>query len=114
MPFGIRNAGETYQRLADKAFNKQIGGNLEAYVDDLVIKSQEGMFLRYKVNTKGLKVCPDKVDAVLSLASPKCLKDVQKLKGKLASLNRFLFKSAKKSLPFFKTLKKCTKKSDFH
>ncbi|GJU76214.1 reverse transcriptase domain-containing protein [Tanacetum coccineum] len=51
---------------------------------------------------------------VLSLPSPKCLKDVQKLNGKLASLNRFLAKSAEKSLPFFKTLKKCTKKSDFH
>ncbi|GJU83513.1 reverse transcriptase domain-containing protein [Tanacetum coccineum] len=74
---------------------------------------QEGMFLGYKVNTNGLKVCPDKADAVLSLPSPRCLKDVQKLNGKLASLNRFLSKSAEKSLPFFKTLKKCTKKSDF-
>ncbi|GKD22894.1 hypothetical protein Tco_1224597, partial [Tanacetum coccineum] len=71
------------------------------------------MLLGYKVNTKGIKVCPDKVDAVLSLPSPKCLKDVQKLNGKLTSLNRFLAKSAEKSLPFFKTLKKCTKKSDF-
>ncbi|GJU83685.1 reverse transcriptase domain-containing protein [Tanacetum coccineum] len=74
---------------------------------------QEGMFLSYKVNTDGLKVCPEKADAVLSLPSPRCLKDVQKLNGKLASLNRFLSKSAEKSLPFFKTLKKCTKKSDF-
>ncbi|GJV46794.1 reverse transcriptase domain-containing protein [Tanacetum coccineum] len=65
------------------------------------------------VNTKGIKICPDKVDTVLSLQSPKCLKDVHKLNGKLASLNRFLAKSAEKSLPFFKTLKKCTKKSDF-
>ncbi|GJV82725.1 reverse transcriptase domain-containing protein [Tanacetum coccineum] len=93
MPFGLRNAGETYQRLVDKAFHKQIGRNLEVYVDDLVIKSrmedeiirdieetfktlreinmklnpkkctfrvEEGMFLGYKVNAKGLKVCPDK------------------------------------------------------
>ncbi|GJW32986.1 reverse transcriptase domain-containing protein [Tanacetum coccineum] len=74
---------------------------------------QDGMFLGYKVNTDGLKVCPEKADAVLSLPSPRCLKDVQKLNGKLASLNRFLSKSAEKSLPFFKTLKKCTKKSDF-
>ncbi|GJQ94070.1 reverse transcriptase domain-containing protein [Tanacetum coccineum] len=42
------------------------------------------------------------------------LKNVQKLNRKLASLNRFFAKSAEKSLPFFKTLKKCTKKSDFH
>ncbi|GJQ91040.1 reverse transcriptase domain-containing protein [Tanacetum coccineum] len=147
MPFGLRNARATYQRLVDKAFHKQIGRNLKVYVDDLVIESrtedeivrdieetfktlkeinmklnpkkctfgvEERMFLGYKVNTKGLKVCPDKVDAVLSLPSPKCLKDVQNLNGKLASLNRFLAKSAEKSLPFFKTLKKCTKKSDFH
>ncbi|GKB82046.1 reverse transcriptase domain-containing protein [Tanacetum coccineum] len=147
MSFGLRNARATYQRLVDKAFYKQIGRNLEVYVDDLVIKShtedeivrdieetfktlreinmklnpkkctfgvEEGMFLGYKVNTRGLKVCPDKVEAVLSLPSPKWLKDVQKLNGKLASLNRFLAKSADKSLPFFKTLKKCTKKSDFY
>ncbi|GJX30737.1 reverse transcriptase domain-containing protein [Tanacetum coccineum] len=75
---------------------------------------EEGMFLGYKVNSKGLKVCPDKVDTMLSLPSPKCLKDVQKLNEKLTSLNRFLAKSAEKSLSFFKTLKKCTKKSDFH
>nr|GEZ87766.1 reverse transcriptase domain-containing protein [Tanacetum cinerariifolium] len=75
---------------------------------------EEGMFLGYKVNTKGLKVCPDKVDDVLSLPSLKCLKDIQKLNGKLASLNRFLAKSAEKYLPFFKTSKKCTKKCDFH
>ncbi|GJY95050.1 reverse transcriptase domain-containing protein [Tanacetum coccineum] len=74
---------------------------------------REGTFLGYKVNADGLKVCPDKVEVVLSLPSPKCLKDVQRLNGKLASLNRFMSKSAKKSLPFFKTLKKCTKKSDF-
>ncbi|GJS28307.1 reverse transcriptase domain-containing protein [Tanacetum coccineum] len=146
MPFGLKNAGATCQRLVDKAFQKQIGRNLEVYVDDLVIKSRteqevirdiketfktlreinmklnpkkctfgmrECTFLRYKVNDDGLKVCPDKVEAVLSLPSPKCLKDVQRLNGKLASFNRFLSKSAKKSLPFFKTLKKCTKKNDF-
>ncbi|GJX79073.1 reverse transcriptase domain-containing protein [Tanacetum coccineum] len=73
----------------------------------------EGTFLGYKVNAGRLKVYPDKVEAILSLPSPKCLKDVQKLNGKLASLNRFLSKQSKKSLPFFKTLKKCTKKSDF-
>ncbi|GJS03909.1 reverse transcriptase domain-containing protein [Tanacetum coccineum] len=36
---------------------------------------EEGMFLGYKVNAKGLKVCPDKVDAVLSLPSLKYLND---------------------------------------
>ncbi|GJS20815.1 reverse transcriptase domain-containing protein [Tanacetum coccineum] len=39
MRFGLKNAGATYQRLVDKAFEKQVGRNLEVYVDDLVIKS---------------------------------------------------------------------------
>ncbi|GKD71841.1 reverse transcriptase domain-containing protein, partial [Tanacetum coccineum] len=39
MPFGLKNAGATYQRLVDKVFSHQIGRNLEAYVDDMVIKS---------------------------------------------------------------------------
>nr|GEY93250.1 reverse transcriptase domain-containing protein [Tanacetum cinerariifolium]GEY93464.1 reverse transcriptase domain-containing protein [Tanacetum cinerariifolium] len=38
MPFGLKNAGATYQRLVDKAFEKQIGHNLKVYVDDMVIK----------------------------------------------------------------------------
>nr|GFA54931.1 reverse transcriptase domain-containing protein [Tanacetum cinerariifolium] len=39
MPFGLRNAAATYQRLTDKAFEGQVGRNIEVYVDDLVVKS---------------------------------------------------------------------------
>ena len=35
MPFGLKKAGATYQRLVNKMFNKQIDRNMEAYVDDL-------------------------------------------------------------------------------
>jgi hypothetical protein len=46
MPFGLKNAGATYQRLVDKAFSNQIGRNIEIYVDDMVIKSKsEGSLL---------------------------------------------------------------------
>ncbi|GJW39174.1 reverse transcriptase domain-containing protein [Tanacetum coccineum] len=41
MPFGLKNAGATYQRLVDKAFSSQIGQNIEIYVDDMVIKNKE-------------------------------------------------------------------------
>ncbi|GKG10726.1 reverse transcriptase domain-containing protein, partial [Tanacetum coccineum] len=41
MSFGLKNAGATYQRLVDSTFQSQIGRNLEAYVDDMVIKSKE-------------------------------------------------------------------------
>nr|GEV16746.1 reverse transcriptase domain-containing protein [Tanacetum cinerariifolium] len=147
MPFGLKNAGATYQRLMDKAFENQLGRNTEVYVDDLVIKSHtesemirdiaetfqtlrkinmklnpkkcsfglaEGVFLGHVITPEGIKPCPDKTSAVLQLPSPQTIKEVQSLNRKLASLNRFLSKSAEKSLPLFQTLKKCIKKRDFH
>ncbi|GJR16886.1 reverse transcriptase domain-containing protein [Tanacetum coccineum] len=97
MPFGLKNVGATYQRLVDKAFQKQIRRNLEGY----------------KVNADELKVCLDKADAVLSLPSTGCLKDVQKLNGKLASLNRFLSKSAKKITAVLQNPKEVHKEERF-
>ena len=41
MPFGLKNAGATYQRLVNRMFNKQIGRNMEVYVDDMLVKSKE-------------------------------------------------------------------------
>ena len=41
MPFGLKNAGATYQRLVNKMFNKQIGRNMEVYMDDMLIKSKK-------------------------------------------------------------------------
>ena len=41
MPFGLKNAGATYQRLVNKMFNKQISRNMEVYVDDMLVKSKE-------------------------------------------------------------------------
>ncbi|GJU48379.1 reverse transcriptase domain-containing protein [Tanacetum coccineum] len=45
MPFDLKNVGATYQRLVDFAFKDQIGINLEAYVDDIVIKSQTDQYI---------------------------------------------------------------------
>nr|GEX92582.1 reverse transcriptase domain-containing protein [Tanacetum cinerariifolium] len=74
MPFGLKNADATYQRLVDKAFDNQIGQNIEVYVDDLVIKSR---------------------------TEAEMLRDISEM-------------FSEKSLPLFKTLRKCIKKSDFH
>ena len=41
MPFGLKNVGATYQRLVNKMFNRQIGRNMEVYMDDMLVKSKE-------------------------------------------------------------------------
>ncbi|KAJ4793841.1 Pol-polyprotein [Rhynchospora pubera] len=42
MPFGLKNAGAEYQRMVNKLFQGEIGKIMEAYVDDMVIKSCSG------------------------------------------------------------------------
>ena len=41
MLFGLKNAGATYQRLVNQMFSKQIGRNMEVYVDDMLVKGRE-------------------------------------------------------------------------
>ena len=40
MPFGLKNAGSTYQRMITKIFEPQLGKNVEVYIDDMVVKSK--------------------------------------------------------------------------
>ena len=40
MPFGLKNAGATYQRMIQTCLEKQIGKTVEAYIDDVVIKTR--------------------------------------------------------------------------
>ena len=39
MPFGLKNAGATYQRLVNRMFQKQIGTSMEVYIEDMLVKS---------------------------------------------------------------------------
>ena len=41
MSFGLKNAGATYQRLMDRVLAPMLGRNVQAYVDDMVVTSQE-------------------------------------------------------------------------
>ena len=41
MPFGLKNAGATYQRLVNGMFRDLIGKSMEVYVDDMLVKSKE-------------------------------------------------------------------------
>ena len=41
MPFGLKNAGATYQRLVNKMFSTQLGRTMEVYIDDMLVKSSK-------------------------------------------------------------------------
>jgi len=41
MPFGLKNAGATYQRLVHHMFFHHIGRNVEVYVDDMLVKDKD-------------------------------------------------------------------------
>ncbi|KAL0399752.1 UNVERIFIED_CONTAM: hypothetical protein Sradi_2318500 [Sesamum radiatum] len=66
MPFGLKNAGATYQR--------------------------------------GIEANLEKIEAIIKMQSPNTVKEVQKLAGMIAALNRFISRSSDKGLLFFKVL----------
>ncbi|KAK0605617.1 hypothetical protein LWI29_028914 [Acer saccharum] len=65
-----------------------------------------GKFLGYLVTQRGVEANPDQIRSIENIESPKCIKDVQKLTGRVAALNRFISKSSEKCLPFFNILRK--------
>ena len=64
-----------------------------------------GKLLGFMVSLRGIESNPEKVQAILEMASLKTVKEVQKITGRIAALNRFVLKVTDKCLPFFKTLK---------
>jgi hypothetical protein len=67
MPFGLRNAGATYQRCMNHVFGEHIGRMVEAYVDDIVVKTRKTSGLLSDLETtfkclraKGMKLNPEK------------------------------------------------------
>ncbi|XP_057775305.1 uncharacterized protein LOC130994277 [Salvia miltiorrhiza] len=139
MPFGLKNAGATYQRMMDKIFRTQLRRNISVYVDDMLVRSikasshvadleetfsvvrknrlmlnpakctfgvQSGKFLGYRVTPEGIEVNVDKVKAILNMTPPRNVKEIQTLNGRITALSRFISRSAERSLPFFKVLRK--------
>ena len=60
-------------------------------------------------SSRGLEANPSKIRAIESMRLPRCLKDVQKFTGCLASLSRFVSRLGEKALPLYQVMKKTDK-----
>ena len=65
-----------------------------------------GKFFGFMVLQRGIEANPNKIRAILNMESPKNIKDVQSLTGRVAALNRFVSKATDKCLHFFRILRK--------
>ena len=63
------------------------------------------------VSREGIRANPEKLQAIMDMAPPRNVKEVQQLTGRMAALNRFLSRSTVRGLPFFRILKA---PKDFH
>uniref|UniRef100_A0A2N9HXW1 RNase H type-1 domain-containing protein n=1 Tax=Fagus sylvatica TaxID=28930 RepID=A0A2N9HXW1_FAGSY len=114
MPFGLKNAGATYQRMVTKMFGPMLGKTVEVYIDDMLVKSLREedhiadllQFLGHIVSRRGIEANPDQIAALINLAEPRNIKQVQRLTGMIAALGRFISRSADKCKPFFRLLGK--------
>ena len=65
-----------------------------------------GKFLGFMVSQRGIEANSDKIRAIMEMAPPRNVKEVQSLNGKIAALNRYVLRAMDKCLSFFRMLKK--------
>ncbi|KAA0064172.1 uncharacterized protein E5676_scaffold218G00600 [Cucumis melo var. makuwa] len=99
MPFGLKNAGATYQRAMQKVFDDMLHKYVECYVDDLVVKSKrrQNHLKDLKVINRGIEIDQSKIDAIQKMSRPKSLHDLRSLQGRLAyiqSIKKYLLNPA--------------------
>ncbi|KAI3802237.1 hypothetical protein L1987_30367 [Smallanthus sonchifolius] len=77
MPFGLKNAGATYQRLVNMMFKEKLGDSIR-----------------------------EQIKVIINLKSPANTKDVQRLTDRVAALNQFISRSSERCKEFYDILKK--------
>ena len=123
MPFGLKNAGATFQRAMDIAFSKEIHDFLVIYLDDLIVFAKsdqqhldhlrqvfltcikygislnpkkslfglkEGKMSGHIISKDGIKIDPDRIQAILQIPHPRNVKELQAFLGKINFLRRFI------------------------
>jgi hypothetical protein len=100
-------SGERANHISDLAetFTNMSRAGLKLNPEKCVFVVTKGRILACLILAKRIEVNLDKIRAIREMEEPKTKKDIQKLNGRVAALNRFISRSAERSLPFFKALK---------
>ena len=72
----------------------------------MYLRGQCRKFLGYLINHRGIEANPEKVQELINIRAPTCVKEVQKLTGMVVALNRFISRCSDKCHPFYATIKK--------
>jgi ribonuclease HI len=93
----LTDLAETFANMRD--------ARLRLNPEKCVFGVRQGKILGYLVSHRGIEANPTKIQAIINMTPSQLARDVQRLTGRLVALNRFISKSAERSLPFLKTLR---------
>jgi hypothetical protein len=88
-----------------ETFDNMRHNGLKLNPEKCIFGIRKGQLLGCMVSKRGIQANPQKIEALRRMQPPSSRKEVQRLSGKIASLNRFISKAAERSLPFFKVLR---------
>jgi hypothetical protein len=103
-----KNKGTYISDLAE-TFTNMCEAWLKLNPKKCIFRITRGVVLGCLVSMKGIEANPDKIRAITQMQAPQTRKDVQKLTGRIVTLNRFIVKLAQRSLPFFTILRGSTR-----
>ena len=89
-----------------ETFNTLCSYNIKLNPDKCAFGVMVGKFLGFMVSQRGIETNLDKIQAIIEMAPPRNMKEVQSLNGKVAALNRFVSRATNKCPPFFRMLKR--------
>ncbi|GFZ00843.1 hypothetical protein Acr_14g0004780 [Actinidia rufa] len=83
MPFGLKNAGATYQRLVTKCSMRKLERPWKMMLNPskCIFGVSSGKFLGFLVTKRGIEVNPDQIQALIAMKSPRNIREVQQLTG---------------------------------